>query len=242
MGSMGGTRTLKRTLAPPAWPIVRKDKAWVIKGSPGAHSQEESVPALLVLRDMLAIVHSAHEARLIVQSGKLRVNGYRVSSIGFPVGPLDVVELPDRHYRLYPYRGSYTIREISADEATFRLLRIENKTVLAGGNVQLNLKGGFNLLLKDASQNYSTLDTLKVDLGGHEILERIPLVASSYVLVVKGKNSGLHGILSEVVPSLKRRRSLVRVSTQGGKTVETILDYVIAVGGKAPVITLPEVG
>lgn len=238
---MGGTKTLKRTLAPPAWPIERKGKAWVIRGSPGPHSQGESVPTLLVLRDMLGIAHSAHEARLIVQSGKLRVNGRRVSRIDFPVGPLDVLELPDKRYRLYPYRGSYAVREIPSGEAAFRLLRIESKTVLSGGKIQLNLKGGFNLLLRDASVNYSTLDTLKVDLQGTEILERIPLKASSYVLVVKGKNSGLHGTLSEVIPSLKKRRSLVRVSTRGGKTVETILDYVVAVGEDAPVIALPEV-
>jgi small subunit ribosomal protein S4e len=248
MTKMGGNRTLKRYSAPAWWPIYRKESAWVIKPSPGPYSKDSSLPILLVLRDLLGVVRNYHEARIILNESKIIVNSKVIKRPDFPVGAMDVLSIPDMgaNYRVLPYNGSFVIQEIQKDEL-FRVLRIENKTSVKGLKLQLNLSGGVNVLLNlkdphDAKNiPYNTLDSLKMDLAGKQILDYLKLGIGSYVFVVKGKNSGGHGILEEIVPSFKRRRSLVRIRSPNGNIIETIMDYVITIGKEKPIITLKEV-
>ncbi|PSN96041.1 hypothetical protein B9Q09_02540 [Candidatus Marsarchaeota G2 archaeon ECH_B_SAG-C16] len=91
---------------------------------------------------------------------------------------------------------------------------------------------------QDAKNNvYGTLDSLKTDLRGKQILDHLKLDLGSYVLVISGKNSGSHGVLQEIVPAFKRRKSLVRIKASDGGIIETILDYVYVVGREEPIIT-----
>lgn len=245
MARMGGGRTLKRYPSPEWWPILRKQSTWVMKPSPGPHSIETSMPLLLVLRDLMGVVRNLHEARMVLNQSKILVNGKIVREPDFPIGVMDVLSIPDMgsHFRILPYKGTFVAHKIS-DSELFRLLRVENKTCIKGSKLQLNLSGGVNIQLdvngptgaKDSP--YRTLDTLKVDLQGRQILDHIKMEVGSYVLVVRGKNSGGHGVLQEIVPAFKRRRSLVKIKSPDGGVIETILDYVYAIGKGAPIISL----
>ena len=44
---------MKRLAMPRTWAIPRKVHVWAAKQTPGAHSVEDSMPAGMVLRDML---------------------------------------------------------------------------------------------------------------------------------------------------------------------------------------------
>ncbi|PSN86775.1 30S ribosomal protein S4e [Candidatus Marsarchaeota G2 archaeon ECH_B_SAG-F08] len=247
MGSMGGSRTLKRSAAPPIWPVERKSFKWVVKPSPGPHPQDQSVPVLLILRDMLGLVENTHEAKVVLNQGKFIVNGKIIKRIDFPVGIMDVVKIPDldKTFRLLPYKNGFLLHEIGEEESKFRILRIENKTILSKNLMQLNLSAGVNLAIKLTSPQdgknvqYKTLDSLKVDVTGKQILDHIKLEIGKLVLVFKGKNSGAWGVLTEIVPAFKKRRSLVRITLSNNRVVETILDYVIVVGKDKPLISLP---
>ncbi|HOV51863.1 MAG TPA: hypothetical protein PKV83_02895, partial [Methanothrix sp.] len=52
----------KRLTIPVSWPVARKTSVWVPKSSPGPHSAMESIPLLVVIRDMLKLVDDAREA------------------------------------------------------------------------------------------------------------------------------------------------------------------------------------
>ncbi|PSN90517.1 30S ribosomal protein S4e [Candidatus Marsarchaeota G2 archaeon OSP_D] len=244
MAKMGGNRTLKRYSAPSWWPVRRKESAWVVKPSPGPYSSSTSLPLLLVLRDLMGITRNLHETRTILNESKIMVNGKVVRRPDFPIGVMDILSIPDMgaHYRVLPYNGSLAAHRIQ-DSELFRLLRVENKTIVKGLKLQLNLSGGVNMLLdlkdpQDAKNNvYGTLDSLKTDLRGKQILDHLKLDLGSYVLVISGKNSGSHGVLQEIVPAFKRRKSLVRIKASDGGIIETILDYVYVVGREEPIIT-----
>ncbi|MEM3671472.1 MAG: 30S ribosomal protein S4e [Thermoprotei archaeon] len=249
MGSKGGARAIKRYAAPAEWPVYKKQYKWVMKPSPGPHPIEDSLPLLVVLRDLMHLAFNAHEVRVALNAGRIRVNGRVQRRPDFPVGVMDLVSVPDAdiYVRIIPFKGKLVAHPVPVQERDLRLLRIEDKTCIRGFKVQLNLTGGVNISVPvEGPQGaktlpYSTMDTLKTDAKGTKIAEHLKLDKGSYVLAVKGKNSGEHGVLEETVQSLKRRKALVRVKKSSGEVFETIVDYVYAVGNGSPEISLPEV-
>ena len=66
----------------------------------------------------------------------------------FPVGLMDIVEIPDMEkiYRILPkWKKGLVPQEVSKKESSFKLCRIENKTTIKNGNIQLNLHDGRNI-------------------------------------------------------------------------------------------------
>ncbi len=244
MGNRGGTRAVKRYAAPSEWPVLRKGYKWTVKPAPGPHAESDCLPLLLVLRDLLKLVQNAHELEAVIHEGKVAVNGRPATGPDQGVGVMDILSLPqnEMYYRILPSSHSYFAQPINWREENFRLLRLEDRTSVAGGKMQFNLSGGVNILLSDeeaASVKAATLDTLLTDEKGLKIKDHIQLAQDSYVLVVKGRNRGEHGKLAAVVPSFKRRDSLVRIKTNDGETIETVLNYVYAIGKSSPNIALP---
>src|SRR5256885_5565503 len=133
---------LKRLPAPRAWRIERKTAFWTMRPSPGAHPIEGSVPVGLVLRDMLGICDTAREARAILGSRTVLIDGRPVTNPKFAVGVMDVLGLQatKEHYRmLVDTMGRLRLVPIDAEQAQWKLCRIEDKTTQRGGKIQGNL-------------------------------------------------------------------------------------------------------
>ena len=58
------TFRLKRRASPRSWTTPRKGTKWLKRPAPGPHAQDQSIPLLLVLRDLRHVVTSTREARL----------------------------------------------------------------------------------------------------------------------------------------------------------------------------------
>lgn len=182
---------MKRLTMPKTWAIPKKAHVWATKQIAGAHSVESSMPASVVLRDMLKVCDTAKEAKKIVAARDLVVNGKAIKDAKAPIGLMDVVSLPKMgsNYRvLLTGKGKLTFVPISEDDAKWILCRIENKTRVAGGKIQLNLSGGRNILLD--SNNYSTGDSVKVNLADNTIVDSYPLAENAVVLVISGRHIG----------------------------------------------------
>ena len=250
MGKKGGRRHLKRKPAPEFWPIHRKEAVWTVKPNAGPHPISRCIPLTLVLRDILGVAKTRSEVKTIIHEEKIMVDGKVQREELFPTGLMDVVSIPDieKWYRVLPYEKGLFFHPISKDEATFKLCRIENKTVLSGGNVQLNLHDGRNVLVKVKDLNkpeedvFGTLDTLKISLPNQEILGHMKLAEGAPALIVDGKNAGKHGkiVAIEQRPRQKRKNSLVTVEDEKGNRFQTTVDYVFVIGDKQPHISLPE--
>ena len=122
---------------------------------------------------------------------RLIVNGKAIKDAKAPVGLMDVVSLPKSgaNYRvLLTSKGKLTLVPINADEARWILCRIENKTKVAGGKIQLNLSGGRNLLVDE--NKYSTGDSVKLCLENNKIVADYPLAENAVVLVISGRHIG----------------------------------------------------
>ena len=85
---------MKRLAAPRTWPLKRKVSIWVTKQSAGAHSIEDSMSAVTVLRDMVGACDTAREAKRIIGNREMFVDGKAVKNPKAPVGFMDVISIP----------------------------------------------------------------------------------------------------------------------------------------------------
>ena len=150
MGKKGGKRHLKRKPAPKFWPIHRKEFVWVVRPKPGPHPTSRCMPLALIVRDILGFAKTRKEAKTIISQGKIKVNGKLQLEELFPTGLMDVISIPEmkKTYRILPSEKGLFLHSIGSEEALFKLCRIENKTVIKGGRLQLNLHDGRNILVQ----------------------------------------------------------------------------------------------
>ena len=250
MGKKGGSTGLKRKPAPRFWPIHRKEFVWVVKPSPGPHSLGNCLPLAVILRDILGFAKTRKEAKKIVSQGKVYVDGKVRREDDFPVGLMDVISIPDvdKCFRILPSSKGLILHPTDKEEASFKLCRIENKTVVKKGHVQLSLHDGSNVLVKVADPKnpqedvYKTLGTVKISLPGRQILEHMIMKENDFAVITGGKNIGKYGKIVEIekAEGKKRKNILVTIEDGRGNRYQTILNLVFAIGEKQPLISIPE--
>jgi small subunit ribosomal protein S4e len=163
---------------------------------------------------------------------------------------MDVISIPDiaKSYRVLPSYKGLILNEIGNEESKFKISRIEDKTVVGNGNIQLHLHDGSNIVVKIADPKnpqedvYETLDTLKISLPEGQIIGHTKMKEKDYALITGGKNIGKHGKITEIekAEAKKRRNALVTIQNDEGKRYQTILDFVFAIGETQPFISLTE--
>ena len=228
---------MKRIAIPRSWPLNKKAHVFTTKQSAGAHSLETSMPVITVLRDILGVCDTAKEAKRIVGNRDVLVDGKAVKNPKAPVGLMDVLSIPklDADYRvLLTPRGKLTLVKIEKDEASWKLCRIEDKTVVKGGKIQLNLHDGRNILLD--KNDYKTGDVLKVAFDGQKILEAYPLAAGAVALVSSGNHAGLVETVEEYEVIKGSAENVIKFKSG----TETVKSNVFVIGAAAPAIKMPE--
>jgi len=244
----GSLRHLRRSLAPSFWPILRKEYTWTVKPSPGPHPLHRCIPLGIVLRDVLGYARTMREARRILGEGKVRVDGRVVRDYKFPVGLMDVLELASGEtYRVVPHPVKFMVlHPIGKEEATFKLLRVEGKTTVKGGHIELHFHDGRNYLIRVADPRnpvedvYKTYDVVKMAIPDQEILDHIKMDVGVMAIVIDGRNVGRVGTVTEINQIFKRSRAIVTLKSPSGGEFRTILDYVFPIGVEEPLISVPE--
>ncbi|OPY53971.1 MAG: 30S ribosomal protein S4e [Methanosaeta sp. PtaU1.Bin112] len=229
------SRHQKRITVPVSWPIAKKTHAWVAKSSPGPHCSENSIPLLVVVRDMLKLVDNAREAKRILYEGKVLVDGKVQKDYKLPIGIFDVIAVPsnDQQFRmLKDEKGMFYLSTLEAGKVR-KLARIENKTFLKGKKQQLNLSDGSNKLVEGS---YKVGDSLVLSLPDKNIEDLISFKIGNLAMVVGGKHSGQTGKIKEIITVKGSQQNRIIIS--GDEEFETIKDYVYMIGTDQPVIKL----
>ena len=224
----------KRLSAPTSWPITRKTHEWVTKPSSGPHSKEKCVPLLIILRDMLKLGDNAREIRHILSGGQILVDGVIRKDHRFPIGIFDIVSIParKRHYRvLLDPKGRFILHPTK--DSDLKLCKIDNKTTIKGGAVQLNLNDGSNII---ASDEYKPGDSVVLKLPQREIAKHLERKPGNLAMVIGGKHSGEIGSIKEVKEVRSSQPNMVTI--KGETEFEVIEDYVFVIGTKKPEIDL----
>lgn len=224
---------IKRMAAPNRWALPRKTSHWVSKPSPGPHGTEEAMPLLSVVRDMLKLCDNSREARFIIGSRGISVDGKVVTDYKFPVGLMDVVTLTKtkKYYRmLVDYKNKLRLVPIEESEKDWKLARIDNKKSQPKGMVQLNLHDGRCILLP--KDQYRTGDVLKLELPSQKVMKAFKLEKGSIALLIGGSHPGSLQTIESY--QIKRGSAPNLVTFKEGFT--TVKDNVFVIGEKAPEI------
>ncbi len=224
--------------------VSKKEYKWVVRANPGPHPKLKAIPLAILVRDYLGYAKTLKEAKRIISTGLVYVDGRPRKDYKYPVGLMDVIYVlrAEKYYRMVPDTKRVIVPvEISKDEASFKLVRIVNKTTVKGGRIQLNLEDGRNVLLTpEEAKNYSTYDTLKIEIPNQTILGKFELAQGNYAVIVGGRNVGAHGRITEIkLAAFKRLKySIVTLTDSSGKEIRTNMMNVMAVGKEAPVVKL----
>ena len=173
MGTIAGSKKLKRQMSPLFWKINRKEKRFVITVRPGSHPKNNSIPSAVLLRDTLNIVNTLREAKSSIYGGKVKVDGIIQKSLHHSIGLMDVVELENANdiYRLVPKNGQTLFPiKINKNEKSKKLVRVKSKTSISGGRTQLGFHDG-RTVITDTSVNVG--DTCLLQIPEQKILDVI---------------------------------------------------------------------
>ena len=226
---------LKRLKAPKTWRIERKVAKWTVKPSPGPHPVDRSIPLLIDVRDLLKLADTGREARKIIAAREILVDGRARRDYKFPCGFMDVISIPkmNEYYRvLFDSRGVLQLTKIDEERAKWKLCRIENKTMVKGGKIQLNLHDGRNIIVE--GNEYKTGDVLRISVPEQEILEVIPMEKGNLAMIIGGKHTGQIAEIEEVIITRSPLPNIVKL-----KGFSTIKPYVFPIGKDKPLVQLP---
>ena len=247
MGRKAGPRQLKREPSPAFWPIRRKEETWAPMTRPGPHAREKSLPLVLILRNVLGYARNANEAKGIIKSGMVKVDGVTRRDHRFPVGLMDVVQVGSEQgqlFRVLPKRGSgLQLTSISGDEARFKLCKVTGKCTVKKGERQLSLHDGRTLVYgKEQRQRGETEITvgsaLQVSIPDQKIIRVISFQPGTLALVTDGRNQGVLGKLAQITEGTFARRKMVRLEAEK-EAFETPAEYVMPIGTETPLVKLP---
>ena len=237
MGTIAGSKKLKRQMAPMFWRINRKDKRFVITVRPGSHPKNNSIPSAVLLRDTLNIVNTLREAKSSIYGGKLKVDGVIQKSLHNSIGLMDVVELEGTTdiYRLVPKNGHILVPiKINEKEKSKKLVRVKSKTNIDGGKMQLGFHDG-RTIITDTIVNVG--DTCLLQIPEQKIIDVIKFEKNSQVIITKGTNAGRIGTINEIKEgtfTLPKRISLLI----DDNTVEIPAQITMVTGKEKPIIQI----
>ena len=218
--------TLKRLNAPGFWPIARKTKKFVIDPSPGPYGKEKCIPLGILIRDVLKYSENLSETKQILNKGLVRVDGIVRKSYKFPIGLLDVINIGDEIFRVFPRKRGFHLQKIEKDESKIKPLKVLNKKSLKKDRIQLNLHDGKNILVD--KNVYKTGDVVLFDLEQKKIIDTLMYKRGATVLITGGNRIGDIGIIEDIMSTRGFEGGKVVVKIGQG-LIETKRDYVFVI-------------
>lgn len=223
---------MKRLRAPKSWRIEKKGIKFVIRPNPGPHSFSLGLPLLVVLRDVLHYAKNSAEAKKILFSQEILIDGIRRKEPKFIVGFMDVVSIPKlkQHFRvLLDKKGKFSFVQIKEDEINIKPCKIIKKSMVRK-KLQLNLFDGKNVLVEKG--DFKIGDTVVLELPGQAIKTHLKLEKGATIYLTAGNHTGESGVVEEI------KKENIFYKRRTGEKFETKKDYAFVIGKDKPVIAL----
>jgi small subunit ribosomal protein S4e len=230
---------LKRLNAPDSWHIAKKTTKFITKTSPGPHNAN-AMPIAVWLRDHMGFARNLKEVKQILNQNDVIINGRPCRDAKMGIGIFDIISLPkiNKFYRiLRDKNGRHVSIEIDAEAAKTRLCKVKNKTVVAGGKVQLNMRDGANLL---ADNTYKSGDSIVLSLATEtrfKIVDHFPFAVGNMAMVIGGRHSGKVARIVDIIKMPGSVPNKIILEDESAKTrFDTISPYIYMVGKQTPAI------
>jgi small subunit ribosomal protein S4e len=191
------------------------------------------MPLGTLLRDHLKLAATGREARRVIGAGEVQVDGRVVKDAKFAVGFMDVITIPKtkQAWRVFiDDKARLRLVPIDATQAAWKLAQITGKSTVKGGQTQLNLHDGRNLLVK--KDDYSTGDVLRLEVPSQKVLGHFPLKEGSSVLVTDGRHAGEVAPVKAIEVTRSHKPNLIHLAV-GEEAFTTIKPYAFPIGDAA---------
>lgn len=239
MARKSGSLKRKRSDVPRFWKISKKDKRFVVRTEPGPHQKDYSYPLLVLMRDILSITKNSREAMSVLNAGKILVDGRVIHSPRFPVGLMDVVDVPNinKSFRLIPVKGGLEPVEISDNEKNLKICMVKNKNTIQGAKIACGLHDG-RVIYPEAEVDIRPGDSLVLKLPKQEFQASYRLAKSGLALLVRGERSGEVVTIEDLKPGTFSRGSIATVRFPDGTTSELPSTVLMPLGKQLPNLTV----
>lgn len=230
---------LKRLNAPDSWHVAKKTTKFITKTAPGPHNAN-AMPIAIWLRDHMGYARNLKEVKQILNQGDVIINGRPCRDPKTGIGIFDIVALQkiNKYYRILRDKdGRHVSVPIDAEAAKTRLCKVRNKTVIAGGKIQLNMRDGSNVL---ADNTYKPGDSVVLSLEPEtrfKIIDHFPFAVGNMAMVIGGRHSGKVARIADIVKTSGSVPNKVILKDETtGATFDTITPYIYMVGTKVPAV------
>ena len=223
-----GEKHLKRLAAPVTWHIDRKERKFIARPV-GSYSMDMGMALITVLKEVVKLVSTRKEGKLVLNSKDIQVNGVRRKDEKFMIGLMDVLSIKEigqsyrmlldnnRKLRLVPVEGS---------EVPVKLCRIVGKRTIRKGKTQLSLHDGRSII---GSDEHSTGDTVVLELPKGNVKQHLRLESGCHAYLIGGTNVGRTGTVDNIAGD----KVTIKI---GDGVVEAAKIFVFVVGKDKPVI------
>jgi len=193
----GPKKHLKRLAAPSSWMLDKLSGTYAPRPSPGPHKLRESLPLSIFLRNRLKYALTGREVTAITAQRLIKVDAKVRTDNTYPTGFMDVVsiEKSGEHFRLlYDVKGRFIIHRITAEEATYKLLKVRKVALGARGVPYVVTHDGRTIRYPDPSIKVN--DTVKFDLTTGKITDFVKFDTGNLVMITGGRNMGRAGTIT----------------------------------------------
>jgi len=229
MAKRGGSHHSKRLTVPNAVPVIgRKSIRWMLTPRPGPHPKERALTLGSLLRDVLKFGVDAREVKKAIKAGAIKVDGKISRDERRPVGLMDLIEIPKvgKTWRMQiGADGKLAAKEISADAARSKLVKVVGKHTIKSGKTQVALHDGRTLLADNAVKVGSTLC---VSVPALKIEKSLPLESGVHCLITSGKHAGEIATLEKIIERVGSMDSEASLKS-GNESFITVTKYLFVV-------------
>jgi small subunit ribosomal protein S4e len=188
---------LKRYAAPRSWTLLRKERVYVQCPLPGKHLFEGSMPLSLVLKNM-GLAVTQRDVKKALQKTEIFVDGKRVKEPATGIGFMDLLNFKatGESYRVtIDSKGRLQFTKLAKPEHT-KVCRVEGKTIIKKGKIQINLSGSRNMLVD--KNEYAVGDGVVIELPTQKIIKHMKLDKGSKIFLISGAHKGSEGTVEEI--------------------------------------------
>lgn len=228
MAKRGGSKHTRRITLTRSVPVFgRKRITWTMTASPGPHAKKTSVPLGVLLRDELHMAVNTREAKKILNTNQVMVDGKPVKNERRPIGLMDIVEIPKagKIWRMQILHGRLAAKEVSAAVAKVKLCKVINKSTVKGGKISITMHDGRNLL---ADNNVKMGATIRMSVPEFKMMGMLPLSPGVRCLVISGKHAGEIAVLEKIIERIGSMDPEAQLKS-GNESFVTVMKYLFAV-------------
>ncbi|MFH0927447.1 MAG: hypothetical protein V1822_02605 [Candidatus Micrarchaeota archaeon] len=205
----------------------RKSVVWLTTSKPGPHPKDSSMPLSMLLREEIPVCKDLAEAKKVLNSGAVLIDGKAVKDCKRPIGLMDIISLPSssKHYRMQIIGGQLRAKEISGQGAKIKYCKVVGKRSCKGSKISITLHDGRTMF---ADNKVKVGSTLKMSVPDFKLQGQIEMAEGAQCFVIKGKHAGKLAHLKKITQKEGAMPTRGHLEENGEEFV-TLTNYLIAV-------------